>query len=156
VNRIAVVGPVASGKTTVAARLGASLRLPTFDLDDFYWRRNPLPTEEEWASTHRELIHRERWVISGDYRAVADSRFSAADTVVWLDLPRSTCLFRSARRKLRGNPTSLTDCWRWIWRYPKHGRHETASSLANPQLTCMIYRLRSSGDVTAFLAEVER
>jgi hypothetical protein len=156
VHRIAVVGPVASGKTSVAARLGASLLLPTFDLDDFYWRQTPLPTNEEWAATHREMIRREQWIISADYRAVADARFSAADTVVWLDLPRYVCLYGATLRKLMGNPASLIDCWQWIWRYAKHGRHDTATSLADPRLTCRIYRLRSSGDVTAFLADVER
>jgi adenylate kinase family enzyme len=155
VNRIAVVGPVASGKTTFAACLSARLLLPMFDLDDYYWRHAPPPTDEEWATTHRELIGREQWIISGDYRAVADARFSAADAVVWLDLPRSTCLYRATMRKLKGNPTPLTNSWHWIWRYAKHGRHDTATSLANPHLTCAIYQLRSSRDVSSFLSDIE-
>jgi hypothetical protein len=97
-----------------------------------------------------------RWIIFGDYRAVADARFSAADTVVWLDLPRSTCLYRTTVRKVRGNPASLFRCWRWIWRYANHGSHETATSLADPRLTCTIYRLQSSAEVTSFLAGIEQ
>jgi nicotinamide riboside kinase len=153
VNRVAIVGPVASGKTTVAARLGSRLGLPVLDLDEFYWRQSPLPTDEEWAARHRELIRPDQWIISGDYRAVADARFSAADAVVWLDLPRSTCLYRATLRKLTGDPSPLIDCWRWIWRYKNNGRHDTATSLANPHLTCTIFRLRSPGDVTSFLTE---
>lgn len=156
VNRVAVVGPVASGKTTVATRLRSELGLPVLDLDDYYWPHTPLPTDEEWTAKHRELIERERWIISGDYRAVAGARFSAADTVVWLDLPRSTCLYRATLRRLKGNSAHLVDCWRWIWRYAKCGRHETATALANPQLTCTIYRLRSTRAVTSFLNEIER
>jgi adenylate kinase family enzyme len=154
VDRIAVVGPVASGKTTLANRLGSHLGLPVFDLDDFYWTQNPLPSEQEWAATHRVLIGRDRWIISGDYRAVADERFAASDTVVWLDLPRLTCLYRVTRRKLRGSPTPLLDSWRWVWRYPKHGRHQTETSLANLRLTCSLFRLRSSADVAALLAKL--
>jgi hypothetical protein len=156
VNRVAIVGPVASGKTTVATHLGTSLGLPIFDLDDCYWRQTPQPTDEEWAAIHRALIHREQWIISGDYRAVADARFAAADTVVWLDLPRSTCLFRATLRRLKGNSSPLLDCWRWIWRYPDHGRQETERSLSNPRLSCTMYRLRSTRDLTVFLADIKR
>ena len=154
-NRIAVVGPVASGKTTLATRLGSLFDLPIFDLDDFYWRRSPLPTDEEWAKKHSELISGDRWIISGDYRAVADTRFQAAEAVVWLDLPRRTCLRRVTIRKLEGNPAHLLESWRWIWRYTDHGRLETAVSLAKPDLTCTSYRLRSSKDVTSFLGQIE-
>jgi len=155
VNRVAVVGPVASGKSVVAARLSSDLGLPVIDLDDCYWRQTPVPTEDEWEARHRELIEHECWIISGDYRAVADARFSAADTVVWLDLPRTTCLYRATLRRLNGNPAPLLDCWRWIWRYANRGRHETATALANPRLTCTIYRLRSTRAVTSFLEVIE-
>ena len=56
---------------------------------------------------------------------MAEVRFQAADAVAWLDLPRFTCLFRVTVRELRGSPTPLVDSWRWIWRYPRHGRLET-------------------------------
>ena len=155
-DRIAIVGPVASGKTTLARHLGSALRLPVFDLDDFYWRAEPVPTDDEWAEQHRDLIAGERWIISGDYRAVAAARFEASDVVIWLDLPRRTCLARVALRKLKGNPSPLLDCCRWIWRYPEHGRFETASALADPALTCTLYRLRTSSEVTSFLTSLER
>ena len=102
-TRIAIVGPVASGKTTLARRLGPLLGLPVHDLDDYYWRRDVRPTEAEWVATHRALIGGDRWIISGDYRALAFDRFQAADVVIWLDLPRRTCLVRATLRKLKGN-----------------------------------------------------
>jgi adenylate kinase family enzyme len=149
------VGPVASGKTTLAARLGSTSGLPVIDLDDCYWRQSPLPTDEQWAAKHAELISGDRWIMSGDYRAVANARFLAADVVVWLDLSRSRCLFRATTRKLRGNPTPLLNSWRWIWRYANHGRHETATALASADITSAIYRLRCSSDVKSFLCQVE-
>ena len=75
VNGIAIVGPVASGKTTLAARLGSSLGLPVFDVDDYYWRSSPLPSNEEWVAKHSELISRDGWIISRDYRGVANVSF---------------------------------------------------------------------------------
>jgi hypothetical protein len=155
VHRVAIIGPVASGKTTLARRLGSRLGLPVFDLDDYYWRRAPRPSPDDWAATHQGLIGGDRWIIAGDYRAVAEARFLAADVVVWLDLGRPTCLYRVTVRRFRGNPTPLLRSWRWIWRYPGHGRHETSASLSSPRLSCRIWRLRSSADVRAFLEEIE-
>jgi nicotinamide riboside kinase len=156
VKRLAIVGPVASGKTTLARRLGPILGLPVHDLDDFYWRRDTRPAEAAWVAEHRALIAAERWIISGDYRALAPERFKAADAVIWLDLPRRTCLVRATRRKLKGNPTPLLDCWRWIWRYPTHGRRDTAAELADPALTCTVRRVHSSAGVTSILAALGR
>jgi hypothetical protein len=155
VNRIAIVGPVASGKTTLATLLGSSLDLPVFDLDDYYWRQTSLPTDEEWVAKHSELIGGERWIISGDYRAVAGARFRAADAVVWLDLPRSKCLTRATLRKLKGSPGPLMDSWRWIWRYANRGRHDTATALSSSDLTCTIDRLQSPRAVASFLSQIE-
>jgi GTPase SAR1 family protein len=154
VNRIAIVGPVASGKTTLAARLGSNLNLPVIDLDDYYWRQSPLPSEEDWMAQHLELVRGDRWIISGDYRAVADIRFQAADTVIWLDLSRTTCLWRATTRKLRGSPAPLLASWRWIWRYSRHGRIQTAAALGNPSFACSVHRLRSSSDVGTFLTQI--
>ena len=147
-----MVGPVAAGKTTLANRLGPLFGLPVRELDDSYWRRGRLPDEAEWAAIHREIVQQERWIIAGDYRAVASERFRAADVVLWLDLPRRTCVVRATLRKLGGNPAPLLDAWRWIVRYRSHGRVETVQALADPDLTCTILRVRRSGDVRAFLS----
>jgi hypothetical protein len=86
VHRIAIVGPVASGKTTLAQRLGPRLDLPVYDLDEHYRREETLPTEAEWAATHRELVDGKRWIIAGDYRA-GESDASAGFVALDLALP---------------------------------------------------------------------
>jgi uridine kinase len=58
VNRVAIAGPVASGKTTLAARLGSSLGLPVFDLDDYCrLRGNPAPLLTSWRWIWRYANH---------------------------------------------------------------------------------------------------
>src|SRR5258707_794158 len=70
-RRIAVIGPVASGKSTLARHLGPRLGLPVTDLDDVYLGPGgPFP-DGEWAAVHRRLLEPERWIIAGDHRAVA-------------------------------------------------------------------------------------
>jgi adenylate kinase family enzyme len=43
----------------------------------------------------------EGWVIDGNYQAVLDLVWERADTVVWLDLPRRTVMYRVVTRTLR-------------------------------------------------------
>lgn len=146
VQRIAIVGPVASGKTTLARSISSTLGLPLIDLDDLYWRRLPVPNEAEWAEIHEAAIVRDAWVIAGDYRAVARSRFVRAEVVVWLDLPRWVCIARAVRRHISGYPGRLYDCVRWIWRYPGQGRHETDDLLAQ-MVELKVYRVRHRSDL---------
>lgn len=91
VRRIAIVGPVAAGKSTLARHLGARLALPVVELDDVRWRSGRRFSDAEWAATHHQLLQPECWIIAGDHRAVAAERFAAADTIVWLDLGRAIC-----------------------------------------------------------------
>lgn len=151
-RRIAVVGPVASGKTTLARLLGARLGLPVVELDDVYWRGGRTFSDAEWRAAHRHLLAPERWIIAGDHREVAGDRFAAADTIVWLDLPRWVCWWRALRRR---SPASRLDCLRWIWRYPAHGRLQTAASLREHAGGAAVLRLRSRRAARELLAGVE-
>lgn len=147
-RRIAVIGPVASGKTTLARYLGARMGLPVVDLDDVYFGTNRRFSDEEWPAVHRRLLEPERWIIAGDYRAVSGERFAAADTIVWLDLPPLVCSWRALYRKPQG---SKIDCLRWIWRYPAQGRWRTESTLSAHAGGAMVSRLRSPREVRAFV-----
>lgn len=145
-KRVAVIGPVGAGKTTFGRSLSKQLGVPFVDLDDLYWRRDPIPTDAEWIEIHDAAVVEDAWVIAGDYRAVARTRFAMADAVVWLDYPRRTCIVQATRRHLRGYPSRLRDCLRWIWAYPGHGRRETERTLA--EFTELpVHRLRSRSEL---------
>ncbi|HEY1690916.1 MAG TPA: hypothetical protein VGG39_02065 [Polyangiaceae bacterium] len=150
-RRIAVIGPVASGKTTLAKLLGSRMALPVVDLDDVYFGTQGRFSDDEWRSVHRRLLEPECWIIAGDYRAVAGERFAAADTIVWLDLPRLVCSWRALGRPY---PGSRVDCLRWIWRYPTRGREQTIASLKEQGGTAAVFHLRSPRDVHAFVTRI--
>jgi adenylate kinase family enzyme len=96
--RINVTGNAASGKTTLATRLGAEFSLPVFSLDSIVWQPHwtKTPTEQR-ASAERLLVSSPSWIIDGVSALVR----SSADLVVFLDVPRHICAFRGLIRALR-------------------------------------------------------
>jgi hypothetical protein len=101
-ERILVLGDSCSGKTTLAARLGERLGVPSVDLDGLFWHRPGWqePDAEVFRAMVRDWIDgKERWVIAGNYHGrVRDITWAVADTAVWLDFPLRVTVPRMLRR----------------------------------------------------------
>jgi adenylate kinase family enzyme len=175
VRRVSVVGVPGSGKTTVGRRLAQSLDVPYIELDSIIhqpgWVQLP---DDQFRRRVGEALKEEAWVVDGNYSAVQDLVWERADTVVWLDLPRSLVMRRIVVRTLRrlltreplwnGNREPLSNLYRldpeknvvaWAWvKYHHYAeRYATAmNSDANSHLSFI--RLRSAEDVDTFLASV--
>lgn len=98
-KRIMIMGSSGSGKSTMAKRLGELTGLPVVHIDRFIW--NP-----GWIATPDDVV-RERilkatdeatWIMDGNNSKTRDYRLERADTVVFLDFNRYTCLFRNLKR----------------------------------------------------------
>jgi adenylate kinase family enzyme len=164
VKRVAVIGSGGAGKSTFARDLGRLTDLPVIHLDHLFWRPGWEATaDEEWQARHAELIRRERWIIDGNYGSTMASRLAAADTVIFLDLPRLICLWRVLRRRLLagrfGRPNQIPglpdqldrEFLAWIWNYPVTKRPAVLDRLARVPSTTTVHRLRSPGEARAFL-----
>jgi adenylate kinase family enzyme len=109
------------------------------------------------------MVKQDRWVMDGNYGGTLDIRLAACDTVVFLDLPRLTCLWRVLRRSLdsrgqaraempAGCPERLT--WEfvtWIWSYPRRRRGAILDRLAKVSSHQRVAILRSPAEVNRFL-----
>jgi adenylate kinase family enzyme len=102
VERVAIVGCGGSGKSYVARELGRLLDLPVIHMDAVYFddQWNPLPMER-FEAVQSGLVAASRWVIDGNYNSTVQVRLEAADTVVFMDLPTSVCLWGILSRQLR-------------------------------------------------------
>jgi adenylate kinase family enzyme len=100
--KIAIIGYSGSGKSTLAKHLGALYRLPVLHLDTLQFLPGWVERtrEEKRADLARFLDENEGgWVIDGSYlKILPERRFSEADRILFLDLPRLACLARVVRR----------------------------------------------------------
>ena len=101
-QRIAIVGPVAAGKTTLASTISAHTHLPHHDLDALYWGPSWTPvTPGRFLAGVRATLTATQWIVDGNYGGtVADLILTRADLILWLDLPLRTCLPRLVRRSI--------------------------------------------------------
>lgn len=173
-ERIVVVGPPGSGKTTTARQIARRLGLPHRELDSLWW--DPNWTEagaEKFAERLRPVVAEPRWVLDGNYFGVGAQTiiWPAADTIVWLDLARWVTVPRVVRRTIRrailrqelwsGNRESLglalrpDSIIRYAWReHPKYNRRysDLMDSGAAAAMTALQWvRLRSPRAVRAWV-----
>ena len=164
-----VIGSGGAGKSTLARRIAAVTGLPLVHLDRLYWRAGWETTpREEWERLVADLVAEDAWVLDGNYGGAMELRLAAADTAVFLDLPRTTCLRRAVSRALRHRGSTRDDMapgcpdkldrefiW-WIWRYPATSRPRILTRLAGfAERGGRVVRLRSDAEVRAFVRSLE-
>lgn len=166
-RRILVIGSGGSGKTTVAKAIAAKTGIPLIHLDQIFWHAGWIPTPDpEWDRVTDELIVRDRWVMDGNYGRTLPKRIAAADTVVFLDLPRIVCTWRILKRRFRhiggSRPDVAPGCpeqvnWefvRWVWTYPSRRRPGILRQLEAMKNQKRVVILKNAIDVRGFLADL--
>ncbi len=174
-DRIAVVGCSGSGKTTVATSVAEALGIPHLELDSVFHQPNwvGLPIEE-FQDAVTAFTDRDAWVVDGNYtsQGIADIVWPRADTIVWLDLPRSETMRRIVPRTLgrvaRGERLWNDNRERWtnlvdprpnqnmiLWAWTRHPivRREYAQRFADAEGSHLtLVRLKTPTEIDAFLA----
>src|SRR5258706_15791000 len=101
-KKILVIGPGGAGKLTFATQLGELLGLEVIHLDARYWKAGWVePAKKEWSAVIETLVEHKAWVMDGNYSGTLQTRLRACDALVFLDLPRLTCIWRGLRRAIR-------------------------------------------------------
>lgn len=102
-ERICILGPSNSGKSTMAYAIGRKCDLPVVHLDRLFhlpdtdWQPRPA---SEFTVLHDRAIANDRWVIDGNYSALLPQRLLRATGLILLDVCTITSVFRYLRRVL--------------------------------------------------------
>ncbi|WP_096435025.1 topology modulation protein [Alteribacter populi] len=99
-KRIMVLGTSAgAGKSTFAKKLGKITGLDVCHLDRLFWKPGWVKASlEEFTAYQKEVMEKEAWIIEGNYSNTYDIRAEKADTIIYLEVPLTTCLFRVVKR----------------------------------------------------------
>jgi hypothetical protein len=102
-ERICILGPSNSGKSTLAAAIAGKRGLRAVHLDQLHhlphtdWEVRP---SHEFVALHDEAIATDRWVMDGNYSKLFPKRFERATGVILMDISTGASLFRYVRRTL--------------------------------------------------------
>ena len=102
-RRVSIVGSTGTGKTSFARELALVLGVRHIELDALAWGPNwTLADADTLQARVRDAIAADGWVVDGNYggRGARQIVWAAADTIVWLDYPLTTILWRLLRRTL--------------------------------------------------------
>lgn len=153
-KRVVILGRGASGKSTLALKLGEITGLPVIELDKIFWQPGlrALPSDE-WAKVQRRLVAQDGWIMDGDlgqYDAV-EVRLRAADTIVLLDFALVRCAWRALRR---GRERS--DFWRWLIAYRRRSLPLLMHGISRCAPHAELHLVRNPKQLRRFLAGLER
>ena len=174
-KRVVVFGTTGSGKSWLAERLAARTGLRVVELDSLYWGRDwqPAPLElfrHRVDCEIRDSGTEQGWIVVGIYGQVRDLTWSAADTLVWLDLPLPLVMWRLLRRTVRrtltgeelwgtGNRETFRQSFMsrqsillWAWRTHRLNRDRFTRACEDLDGDKTVVRLRSAREVERFLA----
>jgi adenylate kinase family enzyme len=104
-HRIHVIGAAGTGKTTLGRALAVALRVPHFDMDDYYHVPTEPPfqqqrTPEEFCVLlDRDVAPLESWVVTGGVLTWQPPPARSFTTIVFLRLPQEIRLDRIRRRE---------------------------------------------------------
>ncbi len=106
-NRIYIIGPVGSGKTTLSKILSQKLNIKKYELDKIVWdddNGNIKRTDDEINKLFNEIINNKSWIIEDIGRKKFIDGIKKADITYYIDLPKITiykrCITRWLKQKL--------------------------------------------------------
>lgn len=104
-NKIHIIGIVASGKTTFANKLSKKLNIPWHELDCIVHYNSEAErykrTPEQQFEIIKDIDKSDKWIIEGTYRKTCHCLLDMADTIIFLDPPLWRRKFRIFKRFIK-------------------------------------------------------
>ena len=129
-NKIYIIGPVCSGKTTLSNNISSKLGIRAYELDKVIWdddNGNVRRSQDDINSLFKKIVNNNKWIIEDIGREEFIEGLKEADIVYYLDISPfvlyKRCVFRWIKQKIgiesyNYKPTikSLFENFGWIKR----------------------------------------
>lgn len=161
-QRVLVMGSSGSGKSTFARRLSVMTGIPTVSIDALFWKPGWVESDkDEFERRMIEAARAPRWIMDGNYtrHGAGELRRELSDTIIWFDLPRSTCMLGIFKRiagsygqvrpeMAEGCPEKIDlEFFRYVWSYRQQQRPKLieyfAGLRADQSLVCFTDRTQA-------------
>ena len=153
-RRVVILGPGASGKSTLAIQLSKIAGLPVIELDKVFWQRGLTATpRDQWIKVQEQLVEGNDWIMDGDlgpYDAV-EVRLKPADTIIFLDLSPLRCAWRAIRRS-----RERADFWLWLLPYRRRSRPLLMKAINRFAEHATLHVIRNPEALRRFVAAIGR
>ena len=122
--------------------------------------------KDKQRKIQNELVKNETWIIDGNYGGTMDIRLNAADTIIFLDVHRTICVYRVFKRMLQYRNKTRPDMGegceerldfgflKWVWNYPKTKRPNILKKLEQLSTEKQIIILKSPKQIQKFIEKV--
>lgn len=163
-RKILLVGNIAGGKTRLSHRLAEIYSLPLIHVDSIQFlpgmKIRPL---DETRKKLSEVTGQEQWIIDGHGPLdQIQSRFDAADRIVFVDLPVRVHFCWLTKRQIQSlwcrrpelpsgcserNFTHTRKLYRTLWKIHRKMRPELLRIFARPELKRKVIRIQTVGEL---------
>lgn len=124
--KIRIIGPVGSGKTQLAKKLGLKYGISVTSLDDLNWRRKPTGdihrTPEEREILINKILKQTDWIVEGVQYRYGQETFTDADIIYFKDIPHLRNLYYLTKRYLKNHLAKNTNQYSRLSPYLKWER----------------------------------
>lgn len=103
-NKIYIIGPVGSGKTTFATKLSEIYNIKYYELDKVSWdddNGNIKRSDEEAQKLFKEIIKNKKWIIEDVGRDKFKDGRKEADIIYYIKLSRAKSYYRVSKRWIK-------------------------------------------------------
>jgi adenylate kinase family enzyme len=169
-QRVLVMGSSGSGKSTFARRLSDITGIPIVSIDALFWKPGWVESErDEFRRRMTEAAQQPCWIMDGNYtKSAGELRRQRADTIIWFDLPRSTCmrgvLTRIVKSYGKVRPEMAEGCpekidlefFRYVWSYRRQQRPALLAYFAGLRADQLLLCFTDRTQADAYLKDLAR
>ncbi|SEW31235.1 P-loop NTPase family protein [[Clostridium] fimetarium] len=164
--KIDIIGSVASGKTTLAATISKTYKVPFYEKDNIVWVRtnqgDVRRPEDQRNNLFQSIIGADDWIVEGSPRKILNQSFDVCDYIILLDINILVRLKRVFIRWVRqrvgvelynSEPTikSLKYNIKWVFEF-NNDREEILDRLSSYDDKFKVFR--NSKDAEKFIIQV--